>query len=424
MPQRRMAWLDALRAVAALLVVYAHLSHYLLRGAREVSAEWLHAGPAGVMLFFLVSGYIIPASLERHGDLRRFWIGRIARLYPLYLVVCGLMALTLAFAPAVPLTLGGTVAHLTMLPQLLGAPLLTPVVWTLTFEMAFYLIVAALFALRLHRASAAAAVAFAIAAVATAPLTPGRLASPALPFVVAALLAAGVAALTSRRRSAVVAGALLLLALSVMLLVAGQDVSHVWDGLLIPAVMFTGTTIYRAEHGQIPRWQAAATVAVVAAALLANWFAELVSLHALTPKYLTRSVITLLVIGGSFAIGMAYRRAPRSLAWLGRVSYSTYLIHVPLIGLLAIPLTALGERLRGPVELLAVAGFLGLLFALSWLAHRYVELPGQRLGRRLTATHEPRPLGARPEKQEAGDRRDCRDGHEKQPVERAVRVAD
>ena len=41
-----MAWLDALRAVAALLVVYAHLSHYLLRGARDLSAEWLHAGTA------------------------------------------------------------------------------------------------------------------------------------------------------------------------------------------------------------------------------------------------------------------------------------------------------------------------------------------------------------------------------------------
>src|SRR3954449_3383332 len=119
MPQRRMAWLDALRAVAALLVVYAHLSHYLLRGARDVSAEWLHAGPAGVMLFFLVSGYIIPASLERHGNQRRFWIGRFARLYPLYLVVCGLVALAAPLTSAAPLTPVGAVAHLTMLPQLL-----------------------------------------------------------------------------------------------------------------------------------------------------------------------------------------------------------------------------------------------------------------------------------------------------------------
>jgi len=81
-----MAWLDALRAIAALLVVYAHLSRFLFRDARAFTSEWLHAGPAGVMLFFLVSGYIIPASLERHGSLRAFWISRGCRLFPLYVV--------------------------------------------------------------------------------------------------------------------------------------------------------------------------------------------------------------------------------------------------------------------------------------------------------------------------------------------------
>jgi peptidoglycan/LPS O-acetylase OafA/YrhL len=32
-----------------------------------VQGRALNAGTAGVMLFFLVSGYIVPASLERHG---------------------------------------------------------------------------------------------------------------------------------------------------------------------------------------------------------------------------------------------------------------------------------------------------------------------------------------------------------------------
>ena len=113
-------------------------------------------------------------------------------------------------------------------------------------------------------------------------------------------LTTAVAALTARRRRAVLAGAILLLALAVTLLLADQDVSHVWDGLLIPAVMFTGTTIYRAQHGQIPRRHAALTIVVVAAALLTNWFAELVSLHALIPRYMARSAITLAVIGGAF----------------------------------------------------------------------------------------------------------------------------
>jgi peptidoglycan/LPS O-acetylase OafA/YrhL len=386
-----MAWLDALRAVAALLVVYAHLTHYLFRGARQVSAEWLNAGTAGVMLFFLVSGYIIPASLERHGSLRRFWVSRLARLYPLYLVVGVLVVLVLPLDPylaAHPAT--AAVAHATMLPHLLGVPLVTPVVWTLTFEMAFYLIVAALFALRLHRASAAAAVLFALAAVATAPLTPRLLAGPLLPAVVAVGLVAGLLAITGRRRAAVLAGAVALLGLALTLLVADQDPAHVWDGLLIPAVMFTGTTVYRAEHGQIPRWHAAATAATVGVACVANWWAELASLDALNPRYMTRSVITLAFIGGAFAIGMAgrHRRVPRSLAWVGLVSYSVYLVHVPMIELLGPTLTWLGVHLHGVAEVPAMAAFLALLLGVAGLSHRFVERPGQRL---FARAHDDRP---------------------------------
>ena len=381
--QHRMAWLDALRAVAALLVVYAHLSHYLLRGARDVSAEWLHAGTAGVMLFFLVSGYIVPASLERHGNLRAFWISRLARLLPLYVVVTVLVIAVLPVDPylsAHPVT--AAVAHATMLTHLLGVPLVTPVFWTLTFEMAFYLIVSALFALGRHRASGAIAVTLAVVAVAGAPLSPGTFVGPVAAVVA---LIAGLAALTSGRRGLELAGAVLLLVFAAGLLLGGQDGAHVWDGLLIPAVMFVGTTIYRAEHGQLPRRQAVVVAGVVAAALLTNWFAELAALHAVTPRYVTRSILTLLVFAGAFAVGMAcrHRRVPRFLAWMGLVSYSIYLVHVPLIQLLDPVLSFLGSRLHGPVELIAAVGFVAVLLGLSWLSHRYIEQPGQRLGRSM-----------------------------------------
>src|SRR5689334_5550269 len=171
LPADRLAWLDALRAVAVLLVVYAHLSRVLFTGAREVSAGWLHAGTAGVMLFFLVSGYIIPASLERHGSLRTFWVSRLGRLLPLYLLVGVVSAGLLPLDPALtadPLT--AIVAHLTLLPHLLGVPLVTPLFWTLTFEMAFYLLVSALFAVRRHGAAAPLAVLLAGLGVVTAPL--------------------------------------------------------------------------------------------------------------------------------------------------------------------------------------------------------------------------------------------------------------
>jgi peptidoglycan/LPS O-acetylase OafA/YrhL len=404
----RMAWLDALRAVAALLVVYAHLSHYLLRSVRGVSAEWLNAGPAGVMLFFLVSGYIIPASLERHGDLRRFWISRLGRLFPLYLLVGAIVVVlgvtgVIPLDPAIrahPLTTG--VAHLTMLPFLLGGPLVTPVFWTLTFEMVFYLLVGALFAVRLHRGSGIAAIVLAVVAVVTAPLAPQLIAGTpaaarALTAIVATVLGAGLAAVASGRRWAVVPGALLLGVLAGTLVVADQDPAHVWDGLLILAVMFTGTTIYRADHGQAGWWQPALAGAVVAVALLANWFAELESLDALTMKYRIRSVLTLVVFAGAFALARAlrHRSMPRWLAWLGTISYSLYLVHFVLIQVLAPVLTYLGRRLYGPAELPAVAGYLALLIGLSWLTHRYIEVPGQRL-----AARRPRPSGRIEEEKE------------------------
>ncbi len=49
-----------------------------------------------MVVFFLCSGFIIPVSLERQGSLRRFWIRRLLRRYPLYwlsVVLCMLCAL-------------------------------------------------------------------------------------------------------------------------------------------------------------------------------------------------------------------------------------------------------------------------------------------------------------------------------------------
>ena len=64
-----------------------------------MSAEWLHAGSAGVLLFFLVSGYIVPASIERRGNVRDFWIGRVFRLYPAFLVTIAIAALLALIGP-------------------------------------------------------------------------------------------------------------------------------------------------------------------------------------------------------------------------------------------------------------------------------------------------------------------------------------
>src|ERR671924_2089375 len=81
---RRLAWLDGLRGLAAMVVVFEHSLNVLLPEVRRTASPWFDFGRYGVFVFFLVSGYIVPASLERRGDVRAFWIGRFLRLYPLW----------------------------------------------------------------------------------------------------------------------------------------------------------------------------------------------------------------------------------------------------------------------------------------------------------------------------------------------------
>lgn len=363
----RLAWLDGLRAVAVLLVVYAHLTRYAFTGLRAVTGEWLHAGTAGVMLFFLVSGYIIPASLERHGDLRAFWRSRARRLFPLYLAVIAVLLATGTSVDA-PALLG----HATMLPFLTGVPLITAVFWTLSFEMAFYLLVTALFAVRVP-GSSWPAVLLAVAGAVTAPLVPPRFGE--IPLATAALLVTGLAGVLSRRRWAEVAGGLLLGTMTMALLLFNMDPAHARDGLLIVAVMFTGSVVHRADHGRIPWRRAGVVIAVVAACLLVVWLAELAGLNALTPRYIARSVITLLVFGGAFALGMLlrHRHTPAWLARIGVLSYSIYLVHYVVIEL-ARPVLA--SAIPDP---LLVTGYLAVVLGVSWATHRWIEVPGQRL---------------------------------------------
>src|SRR5262245_47244671 len=80
----RLAFLDVARGIAALVVLFEHgleqcIPHYL-----DWSLPRLNLGRIGVLLFFLISGFIIPASLEQGGSQARFWLRRLFRLFPLY----------------------------------------------------------------------------------------------------------------------------------------------------------------------------------------------------------------------------------------------------------------------------------------------------------------------------------------------------
>src|SRR5437868_796900 len=92
-----MAFLDALRGIAVGLVVVQHIGQLTSPRFRDLSTDWAQLGQMGVMVFFLCSGFIIPATLERNDSLATFWVSRFFRLYPLYwlsLLGAGLAAAT------------------------------------------------------------------------------------------------------------------------------------------------------------------------------------------------------------------------------------------------------------------------------------------------------------------------------------------
>jgi len=404
--QPRLGWLDGLRGIAALLVVHGHLTAFLMFWLYEATTGWIYVGPAGVYLFFLISGYVIPASLEHGGDLRRFWVRRAARLYPLYLVAVGAFVATGLWAH-IPYYLehrGATaLAHLTMMQVLIGVPDLLFVTWTLAYEMAFYLLCAALYAIGQHRRSSTYAIGLALAAtVLTAPvlrLTDSPLAVRNLIVGTVAVLAIAVVAQLSGHRRVALAGAVLGGLLALVLLANGDP-----GQLLLPATMFIGTAIYRVHQGQIGwRWAGAAVLAVTAGWLVYAW--RMAHPHPATtagPHSLVRWLATIAFVALLFAGGLAlrHRRIPAIVVWFGLISYSLYLLH-PIVVFGAqrlIPRLAALPRLE---QVAIHVALMAIVVGMSATTYRLVELPAQRLGRWVAARWRA-PVGRRLADQPAG----------------------
>jgi peptidoglycan/LPS O-acetylase OafA/YrhL len=391
---KRLAWLDALRGIAALFVVFDHLGYGVLQHARADLYQWFDTGQYGVFVFFMVSGYIMPASLERKGSVRSFWVSRVFRLYPLYVfAILGMIALRAVHVG----TLNGMVGDLKysvasdvfMLQSVLFEPTAPNVVWSLAYEMVFYLMLTALFVAGVHRRSSRYALIFAGAAlalggvIAAGTLSEHLFRPGTVVFATDGLIFIGMALALLGQGPTRIAGAVLagLTGLTVVSLNGGYAAP--WESFTIFALMFLGTALYRAERGEYDRQKTVLLVTVVFGLLL---FAEM--WHD-SPEgsiiAIRRGFITLVLAGATFAIGMAcrHRKVPGILAWLGLVSYSVYLLH-PLLIEVYQKIPGLTRPHPFPVQLALSAGFLAVLLGCCALTYRFIEAPMQQAGRALT----------------------------------------
>ena len=342
---RKMAFIDVLRGLAAVLVYVFHQQIHTFIGYPEKpipqgSLTWwfflgaIDLGKIAVAVFFCVSGYLIPSTLTKPGaTIRDFTIHRIFRLYPAYWVSIAsrlVVLLALGMTANLPTTFN-LLANITMFQKFIGQQDMIGVFWTLQIELVFY-IVAALLAWR---------------------------------------------KLLTQRWSIQLTMMLLTLVCA-----AGRYVTHKplpVAMFMAMSLMWMADTLRASERGETTN---AAVKRAVVSTIIMLVPASLLGYGDEGLRYITSYLIAIGIFVLCWAKRAAFEKSNilvHALGWLGDWSYGIYLMHGTLLILVAEPLKKLTDCVW-----LTTAGTLPVLLLTSWLLYRYIEAPMIRIGKRVT----------------------------------------
>jgi peptidoglycan/LPS O-acetylase OafA/YrhL len=152
--KERFEYIDSLRAIAALLVVWLHTSEIFVKIAQPSSQDGLYSvanffdfGRIGVVIFFAISGFVIPSSLSgnRIEGARSFLIKRFFRMYPLYWLSIPFGLITSWYIWGKDISVVSILWNFTMVQEAAGHPSIQGLYWTLQTELVFYALCVALF---------------------------------------------------------------------------------------------------------------------------------------------------------------------------------------------------------------------------------------------------------------------------------------
>lgn len=353
MSSRYIPALDGLRALAVIAVVIYHMN-----------ATALQSGLLGVTIFFVLSGYLITGLLIREWsttkkiNLPQFWLRRVRRLFPaIVFVLLGTIVLTGVFAPDMLTKLrNDIVAALLFFTnwwyifqdvsyfEAMGAPSPVTHFWSLAIEEQFYLIwpplLLLLFSKRVKKRHIQ------------------------LGLLVAAIASAAAMAILYSPQA---------------------DPSRVYYGtdtrafsLLIGAFLAFEFPPARVNgHGRQGFTARDRKIALgVGSAALAGILVMMVAVNGYSPFLYYGGIALLSLLTGALIITLADGRSPlarffalRPLVWIGKLSYSIYLWHYPLL-LLMNP-----RNFTGETPWFAYVGQALVILAASAISYYVVETP-------------------------------------------------
>lgn len=366
-PSGRITGLDGLRGIAAFVVVLHHaalvarpeLAPGIWAGISQSPLKLLHAGTESVLVFFALSGLVVALPAMRPGfSWRRYYPARLLRLYLPVLAALLLSAALILLVPRDPATMpegswmrsaqAAEVSVGSLLSEaslMRGSYRIDNVLWSLRWEVIFSLLlpIAVVLVVRFRRLRWPLAIAAAAATVAGRVLDSEAFDADALVYLPVFLLGALMAANLDALRG----------------LADRPRLARLWPLLAVLA----------------------------GALLIASWLAR-PFVPAGSP--LREALWGLAGVGAVLIVGLAaVWGAMRPVLdhpvsqWLGRVSFSLYLVHVPILATLVFLLGAerwwLAILIAIPVSLLVAAVF-----------QRWVEAPSHRLARAAGGLLAPR----------------------------------
>ena len=349
----RIAALDGLRGVLAMMVVVAHYFGEVAHGVAALTLAWV-----AVRIFFVLSGFLMARIILEHlsspGFFKTFYIRRACRTLPVYLVL-----LTIVFGAALLFGHATWMQADRILPLWsfltftqgfamvargdFGLDWLTPS-WTLTVEEQFYIVAPLVCLIVPRRHLLAALVGFVVASIgfrlfafeagiispkAGMVLLPGAMHGMFLGMIGAMLLDHKSIDWT-RRDTILRAAPLACLVLVIALKLAGGEGSALFEQLGIPLVSVAGMLYLMAIVRNLPE---------------------------------ARSL-----------------RSPK-LRVLGRLSYSIYLLHMPVLGLMHGLILGARPDIGTAAQLAVTVASVPLALGLAWTVNRYIEQPMIAYGR-------------------------------------------